>query len=282
MIHHLIASRHLIHNILYSSSIIESPDQLSLFGFLFEMYSYRSLGSSIHPHDTPFPHTPTNLEFLLGAFARAPQYHFYSLIFSSQGHLMSTFAPRIASLISLRMRTSACQPVSAATYTSYQNLAAQLCAWKLSSYINLPPQKATALILEQNTLLVDLHSMFLAPSITSFPSSRNASIATEIQTGIEICLPILSSIYPSQMEGIALWPSMIIGSCLTTDGQRNALRTAMGRARYKTNTLKWIGEVLERLWLQGSLGAKEGNYGIFWGPRGLAAVLETGDIQRDA
>ncbi len=82
------------------------------------------------------------------------------------------------------------------------------------------------------------------------------------------------------MEGIALWPSLIIGSCLSKDEERDVLRTGMGRGRYKLRTVRWVGEVLERLWRQDSsdadAGRAHGGAGRWWGPRGVAAVVESG------
>lgn len=56
--------------------------------------------------------------------------------------------------------------------------------------------------------------------------------------------------------------------------ERGVLRAAKGRARYKLTTVVWVDEVLERLW---KAAEREGEgRSRFWGPRGLAAVVEGG------
>ncbi|KAE8446783.1 hypothetical protein EG329_011688 [Mollisiaceae sp. DMI_Dod_QoI] len=290
--HHLFASRHLIHKILSSPSLLTNPDHISLFGFLFELYSYRALGGSIHTLqqlESPVSHSILNLDFFLGSFASTVQYPFYAATFGCKGHLLSAFAPAIASFISVRIfesESSVDKPIhqpSTKTYSIYHTLASQLRAWKppqAQPDIDLAPEKATGVIIYQNALLIYLHSIFITPQITSSIDLVNAAILSEIQIRIDICLPLLTSLYPSRMEGITLWPSLIIGSCLSKDEERDVLRTGMGRARYKLRTVRWVGEVLERLWRQDSsdpdAGRAHGGAGRWWGPRGLAAVVESG------
>ncbi|KUJ14906.1 uncharacterized protein LY89DRAFT_720345 [Mollisia scopiformis] len=248
--HHLLASRHLIHTILTSPTLLTAPSHLSLFGHLFELYSFRCLGSSIHPVtqlQTPISHSILDLHFFIGNFSSTPQYTFYSSIFAEQGHLLSAFLPEISTITS--------QPVT--TKETHEHLSHRLRAWLPTP---LSPEKTTSSILYQNALLLYLITL----------TSSHPLPTPEIQIRISICLPLLSSLYPSRLEGIVLWPSMIIGSCLTTEGEREVLRKAWGNARYKMRTVVWAQEMLEALWRRG----KEEGGEDFWGPRGLAKVVE--------
>ncbi|CZR57672.1 uncharacterized protein PAC_07561 [Phialocephala subalpina] len=279
--HHLLASRHLIHNILSSPTLLTDPDHVSLFGYLFELYSYRALGGSVHTQqqlNSPITHSLLDLGFFLGSFASTTQYPFYFSTLATRGHLLSAFTPSIASLLKARLSESDSDADEiSTTYILYQNLASQLRAWQppqAQPDVEFPPQKATAVIIYQNALLIYLHTTFLSPTSLTRPSAFAAAILTEIQIRIEICLPLLSSLYPSRMEGVLLWPALIIGSCLKREEERNILRAAKGRARYKLRTVVWVDEVLERLWRKSSEGGEW--RGRYWGPRGLASVVEGG------
>ncbi|KAH6725035.1 hypothetical protein BKA61DRAFT_589724 [Leptodontidium sp. MPI-SDFR-AT-0119] len=99
-------------------------------------------------------------------------------------------------------------------------------------------------------LLIYLHSISL-PIASNLPCSTTSSaISSEIQIRIEICLPLLSALYPSRMEGVILWPSMIFGSGLKKKSDIMMLRTGMSEERYKLRTIRWVGQVLERLWAE--------------------------------
>ncbi|KAF8853556.1 hypothetical protein BDZ45DRAFT_628908 [Acephala macrosclerotiorum] len=279
--HHLLASRHLIFNILSSPTLLIDPDHVSLFGYLFELYSYHALGGSVHTLqqlDSPVAHSILNLDFFLGSFDSTIQYPFYSPTFGSRGHLLSAFAPPIASLIKVRLSESEVNlEENPQIHILYQTLASQLQAWQPPQSqpdIEIPPEKAAAVIIYQSALLIYLHSALLSPSPLTSPSPVAQAILTEIQIRIEICLPLLSPLYPSRMEGVLLWPALIIGSCLRKEEERNILRAAKGRARYKLTTVVWVDEILERLWKAAE--REGGGCGRLWGPRGLAAMIENG------
>lgn len=288
---HLLASRHLIHRILSSPKLLSDPDHISLFGFVFELYTIRALGGSTHRREqlaTSIPHNLLNLDFFLGSLVSTSQYPFYSPTFEHKGHLLSSFVPPIASLVSLRTSDAentdlqeAHGSSSTTIYIAYQNLASRLRHWKPpqpNPHVDISPGKAIGGIVYQNALLIYLHSIFLSPSTTSFPNTVHSLIMSEIQSRIDTSLPLLSALYPSRMEGVILWPSMIIGSCLTKEADIDVLRSGMRRARYKLMTVRWVGEVLERLWLQGvsTQNTVEDETVRLWGPRGLAAVVERG------
>ncbi|PVH79124.1 hypothetical protein DL98DRAFT_589731 [Cadophora sp. DSE1049] len=285
---HLIASRHLIHNILSASSLLTDQTHVSLFGYLFELYSVRVLGGSVHRPE----HTETRvsygileLEFFLGSFVSTTQYPFYSANFGSGGHLLAAFAPPVASFVKLQSGLSCDSERSdhndSVLRDAYDSLAGRLRLWKLpqaNQDFDISPARATASMIYQNALLIYLHTIFLPTATTRTPAAIYSEILSEIQMRVEICLPLLTSLYPSRMEGVILWPSMIFGSCLKKQEDIAVLRAGMSKARYKLRTVRWVREVLERLWSQGNdacLGSDQ-EEGHLWGPKGLAKIVAKG------
>lgn len=285
---HLVASRHLIRNILSAPSPLTEDSHVSLFGYLFELYSVRVLGGSVHRPEhteTRVPYGILELEFFLGSFASTTQYPFYSAKFGSSGHLLATFAPPVASFVKLQSDISRDSEKLHHNISVLQNthmcLGNRLREWKLPQAnldLDISPARATASTIYQNALLIFLHTTFLPTNTTPTTGVIYPEIVSEIQMRVEICLPLLTALYPSRMEGVILWPSMIFGSCLKKQEDISMLRAGMSKARYKLRTVRWVREVLETLWGQGcdlELGSdKEGDH--LWGPKGLATIIAKG------
>lgn len=53
-------------------------------------------------------------------------------------------------------------------------------------------------------------------------------------------------------------------------------RTGMSEARYKLRTIRWVGQVLERLWADQTSDTRldDAEEGCLWDPRGLAVVIK--------
>ncbi|KAH7364822.1 fungal-specific transcription factor domain-containing protein [Rhexocercosporidium sp. MPI-PUGE-AT-0058] len=284
---HLIASRHLIHHILSASSLLTERYHVSLFGHLFELYCVRVLGGSVHrPEQTksPVPYGVLELDFFLGSFVSTTQYPFYSATFGSSGHLLAAFAPPVASFTDLRNSGTDITPkrkISATNgdelWKGYDTLSTRLREWRPppSNEPDVSPARATASMIYQNALLIYLHSIFLSADSSYSSLPAYSAISSEIQMRIEICLPLLSALYPSRMEGVILWPSMIFGSCLKKEADIKMLREGMCKARYKLRTVRWVGQVLEQLWGQTS-DSRFGDIeeGRLWGPTGLAVIVK--------
>ncbi|KAL2060330.1 hypothetical protein VTL71DRAFT_9725 [Oculimacula yallundae] len=285
---HLIASRHLIYNILSAPSLLTERNHVSLFGHLFELYSIRVLGGSVHrPEQTKssVPYGILKLDFFLGSFVSTPQYPFYLTTFESSGHMLATFAPRIASFTAVQESRSEIPLTTPTSDTddetlceAYETLSTRLREWRppqLDQDDGVSPARATAFMIYQNALLIYLQSIFLPTAAALQSTALYSTITSEIQMRIEICVPLLSALFPSRMEGLILWPSTIFGSCLRKPHDIKMLSGGMSRARYKLRSVRWVGQVLERLWSQTSearLGCPENDR--LWGPRGLAAVIE--------
>lgn len=286
---HLVASRHLICNILSAPSLLTEPRHVSLFGYLFELYSVRVLGGSAHRPDhteTRVPYGILGLDFFLGSLASTTQYPFYSATFGSAGHLLAAFAPPVASFIKLQSQSfqqgDRSDQKADVLRTTYESLAYRLREWKLPQAnpdFDISPARATASTIYQNALLIFLHTVYLPMNTINTSGNVYPGIIAEIQMRVDICLPLLASLYPSRMEGVILWPCMIFGSCLRKQEDISILRSGMRQARYKLRTVRWVGEILERLWSQGSaIGPGSDMEGTrLWGPKGLAKIIANGD-----
>ncbi|KAG4432367.1 hypothetical protein IFR05_012149 [Cadophora sp. M221] len=283
---HLIASRHLIHKILSASSFLTDQNHVSLFGYLFELYCVRVLGGSVHrpeQTETSVPYGVLELEFFLGSFVSTTQYPFYLATFRGSGHLLATFAPQVASFTELHTlrvdnALNGGNLTADVLWSTYESLSIRLGEWRpppSNEERDISPARATASMIYQNALLIYLHSVFLQNANTVSRCAEYLAISSEIQMRIEICLPLLLALYPSRMEGVILWPSMIFGSCLQKEADITMLRTGMSKARYKLRTVRWVSQVLEELWGQAS-NARLGDVGEghLWGPRGLAVVVK--------
>jgi hypothetical protein len=56
------------------------------------------------------------------------------------------------------------------------------------------------------------------------------------------------------MEVVALWPAMILGSCLEKENERKMVRDAFGRGRYRMMVVQRGMEMLERVWGSEGIG----------------------------
>lgn len=225
------------------------------------------------------PYGILELHFFLGSFVSNPQYPFYSSAFDSSGHLLAAFAPSVASFTTLQtsekyttQSSRACDSSVEVLWNTYESISTRLRDWKSpqsNQVFDITPAKATATMIYQNALLIYFHSTFLATSTSILSPTISSAISSELQLRIEICLPLLSALYPTRLEGVLLWPSMIFGSCLKKENDIILLREGMNKARYKLRIVRpnnetWFGSVssdeAERIsWMRCRLAMRCGN-----------------------
>lgn len=225
------------------------------------MYSYRALAASVTPRGNLSPRTVIELDSFLSDLKGLRQYSSHGIFFGC-GHGVFEFVPMISSLLAYRLSEDPSALPTSEIYTKYKILDSKLRDWKPAG-TDIAIESATAAIIYQNALLIYLHSFF-----HPFPTST--SLFSEIEIRTEICFPLLLSLSPSRLEGIMLWPAMMIGSRLQKDEERKMFRQACERSAYKMRSLKRGMELLEFLWGDSDPRA--------YGPQGLDYVMRKRDL----
>ncbi|KAH7420278.1 hypothetical protein BKA64DRAFT_562848, partial [Cadophora sp. MPI-SDFR-AT-0126] len=225
-------------------------------GCVLEMYSYRDLAASVTPRGNLSSCDILKLDSFLDSLEALTQYSTYGVYFGC-GHSIFEFIPRISSIITQQLSEGATGAQCSEAYNNYKILEFELCAWKPTGSEMTSDQVAAAIIY-QNALLFYLQSAFY--SFLDAPS-----LLSEIEARIGVCLPLLLSLSPSRLEGICLWPTMIIGSCLRKDEDKKILSEGLERSVYKMKGVRNCLQLLE-LWEDDIVSA--------FGPQGLHYVMK--------
>lgn len=182
------------------------------------------------------------LDPFLGTLWSLTQYK-TSGIFLGCGHGIFEFIPEIARLANRRLAEEAEGIFIYELEHSYRFFASKLRAWlPLGSGPEITSEKVAGALIFQHALLIYLHSVF-CPSLLG-----NAALLSEVDLRVEVSLPLLLSVAGTPLEGIMLWPVMMISSCVTKEWHREFIRAAFKGSRYKMKNVKSVVELLSSVW----------------------------------
>jgi hypothetical protein len=245
-----------------SSSELATEESHELWGFLFEMYSYRALVASITPLGALDPQQQIPVDPFLDSLWTLSQYKTYGFQFAC-GHSIFQFIPEVSRLANQRIVEEKFGIFSPETYARYKSLESRIRLWDpvvIANETILNSQRLTAATIYQNSLLIYLHAYFRDPT------SCDPHMLSEMEHCANAALPLLISLSRSQVASIMMWPTLMVCSCLRREEQHDLVRKGIAEVDFNSKAVKQCAELLNLLWEDSDPRA--------YGPRGLDYIMK--------
>lgn len=245
-----------------SPSELATEESRELWGFLFEMYSYRALVASITPLGALETQQSIPVDPFLDSLWTLSQYKTYGFQFGC-GHSLFQFIPEVSRVTNQRMEEERYGVFSPETHASYKSLESRIRSWNpsvLAEETVFNSQRLAAATIYQNSLLIYLHAYFCDPI------SSDLYRLSEMELCAETALPLLLSISRSQIASIMMWPTLMVCSCLRQEAQHKLVLEGISKVDFNSKAVKQCAELLDLLWKDPDPRA--------YGPRGLDYIMK--------
>ncbi|KIX95213.1 uncharacterized protein Z520_09129 [Fonsecaea multimorphosa CBS 102226] len=243
---HLRASRQLMLKFISEGRDKGTAGDKAIEGFVLELYAYLALVANITPYALDDQRT-IPLDPVLLSLGFLQDYEDFGAVLSCGPSLFEKIAT-ISVLARQRLSEDATMgQCSIESIQMYQGLLQELLCWT-----SPPPSSDTENYVVAHrctgetyrySLLVYLKSSMYGASVKD-----NPEILLEIQGHINIVWQFLPTVLASPFGSIILWPSMILGSCLTNPAQRNDLCSFLRAPRWHLRVTEACITMLKLLW----------------------------------
>lgn len=240
---HLRASRHLILELQEQKREFKAHDHRFLYGLIMEVYAYVVLSNCITPYGMNQTRTLIYDPFLQSLDDLQQFGAFGSML--NGVHTVFEIIPQI-SLFAAEQKTQNNSGQYLDRLRTYNNLKRIILNWSPSppppQYDNDSSQRTTALMVYRYALLIFLETA-LSP-VTVHDNARKRDLQFYIDAGMAGLREFSTSHYAS----IMLWPSLIVGSCMKQEEQRNLLKDLLDHNHFHMKNTGQAGKLLELLW----------------------------------
>lgn len=233
-------------------------------GFVLELYAYLALVANITPYALDEQRT-IPLDPVLLSLGFLQDYKDFGTVLSCGPSLFEKI-PTIS--VFARQRLSEDSMTGQSSIESmqiYQSLLQELLQWT-----SPPPRSDTENYAAAHRFIGEMyrHSLlvYLKSSMYGASVKNNLEILFEIQDHIDVVWDFLPTVLASPFGSVALWPSMILGSCLTKFSQRNDLCSYLRSPRWHLGATEACMTILKLLWEDPDHRA--------YGPFGLYLVMK--------
>lgn len=223
-----------------------NTDDKAIECFVLELYTYLALVSNITPYALD-EHRTIPLDSVLLSLGFLQDYKDFGTVLSCGPSLFEKI-PTMA--VFARQRLSEDSTTGQSSIESmqvYQKLLQELLQWTSPQPTSDTETYAVAHRfageMYRYSLLVYLKSSMYGASV-----KNNPEILLEIQDHINVVWDFLPAVLASPFGSVALWPSMILGSCLTNVGQRNDLCSYLRSPRWHLGATEACMTILKLLW----------------------------------
>ncbi|GIJ81567.1 hypothetical protein Asppvi_000066 [Aspergillus pseudoviridinutans] len=268
---HLRASRHLLLELRSRRHQINTTAELKLYGFVTELYSYVVLCNTITPFAMNCKRTLVHDKFLQ-SLDDLRDFGAFGVMFGG-GHglfemisLISLFAAHKESLPSMGHDTDP------ERYEIYERFKSRIINWNPPA-MDSPENDSDHDLLSGRKAALELCRLvlmiFLETALSPFSKYDSARIY-QLQPLLDVAMSYLPLVSPTKFSCIAMWPLMIIGSCLVEEDQRRVMKNILIHNQYMMRNTAQASNLLELLWMDPD------EYAI--GPYGLGMLMENYEL----
>ncbi|KAL6245741.1 hypothetical protein RBB50_006894 [Rhinocladiella similis] len=237
-----------------------TADDLAIEGFVLELYAYLALVANITPYALDDGRT-IPLDPILLSLGFLQDYKDFGALLSCGLSLFEKI-PIISVFARQRLSEEAATgECSIDSMQMYHSLLQQLLHW------NSPPPSSDTenyAVAHRYTGEIYRHSLliYLKSSMCGASVKDNPEILLEIQDHIDAVWMLLPTVLASPFGSVILWPSIIVGSCLTNPDQRSELCSFLRTPRWHLRVTEACITMLKLLW-EDSDRLAYGSFGLY-------------------